>query len=313
MTTEVLGKLSFLEVPDVNGNDVLLNAGGVPSFASGPTTNLPSSGIVGRIYIDTTALKILRDNGTSWDSISITSSSILGTANQINVSGTDPLNISLASNAIFPGSEGIVLPSGSTSSRPAVPTVGKIRYNTDLRRIEYYQPSVWVKSSGIIEKNVTNIKITSTAESDLMSLTIPGGTLGADGIIKISINASINNVSGAYRAYIIRVRYGSTIVYADTTANQATGTTVGLTGNLYLTANSSSSAQTLNGFIMIGSAGAVTTGITGDLSTSTILSNAIIDATSAVDSSVDQTLRVTIQPSGTGTTTTRRFYLVELL
>lgn len=313
MTTEVLGKLSFLEVPDVNGDDVLLNAGGVPSFTSGTTIDLPSPGIVGRVYIDTTALTILRDNGTSWDSISGASSSVSGTTNQIVVTGSDPAVISLAGNAVFPGNEGIVLPSGPSSSRPVVPTVGEVRYSTDLRAVEYYQPNVWVKTSGVIEKGVADINLTGTTENDLMNFTVPAGTLGTDGIIRISINATLLNVSGANRNYIIRVRYGGTIVYQDTSATQGTGTDVGLTMSLYFSANNSASAQTLNGSIMVGGTGAVTTGITGDLGTDEILSNAVINATSAVNSNTDQALRVTIQASGTGTTTTRRFYLAELL
>ena len=36
-----LGKISFLETPDVAGLDVLVNAGGVPSVASGPLASKP--------------------------------------------------------------------------------------------------------------------------------------------------------------------------------------------------------------------------------------------------------------------------------
>lgn len=313
MTTEVLGKLSFLEVPDVNGSDVLLNVGGVPSFSSGPTIDLPSPGIVGRVFIDTTALTILRDNGTSWDSISGSSSSVSGTTNQIVVTGTDPAVISIANNAVLPGTEGIVLPAGPSSSRPLVPALGETRYNTELRSVEYYQPNVWVKTSGVVEKDISDLSLTGTGENDLMNYIVPAGTLGTDGIIRISINGSIANASGANRTYTIRVRYGATVLYADTTATQGTGTTVGLTVNLFFSANGSATAQSVNGFVMVGGTGAVTTGVTGDLSSDEITSTAIINATSAVNSNADQALRVTIQASGTGTTTTRRFYLAELL
>ena len=313
MTTEVLGKLSFLEVPNVNGADVLLNAGGVPSFASGPTINLPSAGIEGRVYIDTTTLTILRDNGTSWDSISGSSSSVSGTANQIVTTGSNPTIISIASNAILPGSEGIVLPSGPISSRPTTPTAGQLRYNTELRAAEHYQPNIWVKTSGVIEKGVADVNLTGTGENDLMNFTVPAGTLGTDGIIRITINSTILNSSGSNRNYIIRVRFGGTVLFQDTTANQSTGTTCGLTINLYFSANDSASAQTLTGFIKMGGTGAVTTGITGDLGTDEILSTAVISATSAVNSNANQALRVTIQANGTGTTATRRFYLAELL
>lgn len=266
---DVLGKLSFLETPDVNGTLVLLEGGAV--------------------------------------------SLLSGTANEITVSGLLPsYTVGIADNAIFPGLGAVTIPSGTTAQQPT-PTNGMFRYNTSKGNVEYYRPAAWVTQSGVLEKSVVTTSITATTESDLMNITVPANTLDANGIIRITIAGTINNASGATRSYTIRVRYGATVMYADTSATQATGTTVGFTTTLFFAANNSATAQTVNGVFHLGGTGAVTTGITGDLATDEILGTAILTGTSAINSATDQTLRVTIQPSGGNTTTNRYFYLAEIL
>ena len=41
------------------------------------------------------------------------------------------------------GSTGVVLPTGSSMTRPEYPTFGMIRYNTDLGLVEFFNGSVW--------------------------------------------------------------------------------------------------------------------------------------------------------------------------
>ena len=41
------------------------------------------------------------------------------------------------------GSTGVVLPTGSSVTRPEYPTFGMIRYNTDLGLVEFFNGSVW--------------------------------------------------------------------------------------------------------------------------------------------------------------------------
>lgn len=72
---------------------------------------------------------------------SVTSATFQGTANEIDVSnGGGPANpvISISANPVLPGTGGVVVPSGTTAERPAVPTVGTIRYNTDVGNLEAY-------------------------------------------------------------------------------------------------------------------------------------------------------------------------------
>ena len=41
------------------------------------------------------------------------------------------------------GSTGVVLPTGSSMTRPEYPTFGMIRYNTDLGLVEFYNGTIW--------------------------------------------------------------------------------------------------------------------------------------------------------------------------
>jgi len=41
------------------------------------------------------------------------------------------------------GSTGVVLPTGSSVTRPEYPTFGMIRYNTDLGLVEFFNGTVW--------------------------------------------------------------------------------------------------------------------------------------------------------------------------
>ena len=71
----------------------------------------------------------------------LTSVDILGTANQISVAnGSGPGNptIGIAANPVLPGTGGFVPPVGTTAERPALPTPGTTRYNTDISSIEIY-------------------------------------------------------------------------------------------------------------------------------------------------------------------------------
>jgi len=59
--------------------------------------------------------------------------SILGTANQINVSvAAGVATISLANNPVLPGTASVTIPTGNTAQRPSTPTTGMFRFNTSL-------------------------------------------------------------------------------------------------------------------------------------------------------------------------------------
>lgn len=85
--SEVLGKISFSDVPDVNGVNVLLNAGNTPSILADILANRPAAGTVGRLFIDTTNNTMSRDTGSSWINIGGSASLPLNSV-QFNNSGS---------------------------------------------------------------------------------------------------------------------------------------------------------------------------------------------------------------------------------
>jgi hypothetical protein len=85
---------------------------------------------------------------------------LLGTANQISVTDGNGASgnptFAIADNAVFPGTESVQVPAGTTAQRPAVPVNGDIRYNTDTARFEIYAGSSWT-TIGAGDGTVTNV------------------------------------------------------------------------------------------------------------------------------------------------------------
>lgn len=174
MTTEVLGNLSFLNTPTVNGLDVLLNAGGTPSILSDITGNLPVPGTAGRLFIDTTANTILRDNGAAW--VPLGSSTVYtGVGSQIDVTGS---LIGIAANPILPGNEAVRLPSGTTAQRSVVAVAGDIRFNSTLGYCEKFTGAYWSPFGLLLQ--MTSIAIAAQTGTTTVPLdnTVPTSTEG---------------------------------------------------------------------------------------------------------------------------------------
>jgi hypothetical protein len=114
---------------------------------------------------------------------------ITGTVDQIDVvSGNGSSNpiISLASNAVLPGTESVTIPFGTTAQRPSPATNGDIRYNTDLALFEGYLNGGW--SSFASGSGVTSIAtgtglqggpITSTGTISIANSGVTAGTYGS--------------------------------------------------------------------------------------------------------------------------------------
>lgn len=67
--SEVLGKIQFLDTPEVNNVPVLLNAGNTPSVSADILANRPAPGVAGRLFVDTTNNVLQRDTGSAWVNI----------------------------------------------------------------------------------------------------------------------------------------------------------------------------------------------------------------------------------------------------
>lgn len=76
-----------------------------------------------------------------------------------------------AKNYRFPGSGAITVPSGSTADRPAAPTNGQIRYNTDTSRFEIYY-NAWKSIAILGNSTITKDTFTGDGMQQNFSLSV---------------------------------------------------------------------------------------------------------------------------------------------
>lgn len=120
---------------------------------------------------------------------------IVGTANQITVLNGSGVagnpTISLPSTGLtFPGTEGVVLPIGTTAQRVA--TTGEARFNSDSSAIEYYNGSVWVSLVASTGGTVTSIDAAQPAAG----LTITGAPITTSGTLTFALANDLAGLEG---------------------------------------------------------------------------------------------------------------------
>lgn len=143
-----------------------------------------------------------------------TVTSVTGTANQIGSTGGATPVISIASNPIIPGIQGMVLPSGSTAGRNGTPTNGTIRYSTTLTALEAFYGGAWNTLGAGGGSGITrSVNVVSTS-----------GTLGStaltDYIYKVTATSTqtLPTAVGNTNRYTIKATGGTVTV--DTTSSQ---------------------------------------------------------------------------------------------
>lgn len=81
------------------------------------------------------------------------------------------------------------------------------------------------KTSGIVyvlDVDPATVTVNNTTtETPVWSVTVPGGTLGADGMIRVALDGGVLNNSGGTQILRIRMKYGSTTVLDISTAAMA--------------------------------------------------------------------------------------------
>ena len=135
-----------------SGNGITVSDG---AGASGdPTFSL--TGVAASVAnLSGTGVLALTNSGTT-----VSGRDLLGTANQVSIANGNGASgnptFAIADNAVFPGTESVQVPAGTTAQRPAVPVNGDIRYNTDTARFEIYAGSSWT-TIGAGDGTVTNV------------------------------------------------------------------------------------------------------------------------------------------------------------
>jgi hypothetical protein len=210
----------------------------------------------------------------------ITSTTLVGTANQIGITNTNGVGnpvFSIADDAVFPGVGAITLPVGTTGQRPAG-LVGKMRYNTSDGAYEGYSAGAWRQFSlagGVTEVDtgtgLTGGPITGIGTISIADTAVTAGSYGSSTQVgTFTVNAQ-GQLTAAANVAISATAIGA-VTTINGTANEitATGTT---TVTLSLPAALTFTGKTVTGGTFTG------TTVTGATQTGGTINNTSIGAT----------------------------------
>lgn len=189
-----------------NGDGI---AGNPTLSLTGQALNLANASFNGFMILSTTG--------------AVTSTTLVGTANQIGITNTNGVGnpvFSIADDAVFPGVGAITLPVGTTGQRPAG-VIGKMRYNTSDGAYEGYSSGAWRQfslSGGVTEVNtgtgLTGGPITGIGTISLANTTVTAGAYGSS----TQVGTFTVNAQGQLTA-AANVAISATAIGAVTTIN----------------------------------------------------------------------------------------------
>lgn len=189
-------------------------------------------------------------------------------------------------DGLFYGVNSIV--STTWATRNQSPFVGERIRCTDIGNREFYWNGiVWLPiGSNLIGQSAVASSITgTTSETTLASITIPGGIMGSNGVVRVTAHYSTTNNANAKNLF---VRFGGSVAFVNTAATSVT----------YVVRNEIRNRNALNSQV----SNQISSG-------ATTLAAAIL----SINTAVDQILTITGQLANTGDTITLEGYSVEVL
>ena len=217
------------------------------------------------------------------------------------------------------GKSAILMPRDSTANRPPTAVNGMIRYNTDKGAIEGYSGGNWVMMAPgpvVLHKSSAQTQISSSnAENTAFSYTVPANFMGANGAIRVRIYGTLLNNTGNNRTVRLRLKFGGTTLYDDTSGN------LGSSGNrrafwieFTIMNAGATNSQKLAGFLTISANGAPTVGM-GEVTNTNTLNSTVFGIASSADTTTDTDVEVTAQLSNSSANLVWRteMAIVELL
>lgn len=146
------------------------------NMASDSATQLATQQSI-KAYVDANAggdLTVAGDSGSDTVTVGTDTLTIAGTSNEITTSvASDTATLGIADNPVLPGTEGAVLPSGTTAQRPGSPTAGEIRYNTTDGKFEGYTDSWGELGGGVAGESVIKLyRAFSDSDTDFTAKSI---------------------------------------------------------------------------------------------------------------------------------------------
>jgi hypothetical protein len=154
ITTSVTGDtLTITGVNQASGISFGDNTSSTISIPDGGTLNLVGSGgITATVLGDTLTIDgsaVAADLGT----FTFSGNKLTQTASD----GDFEMDMSGSGKFVMSGTSALVIPSGTVAERPYAPTVGSIRYNTDIGRYEVTQNGLWVELNAGVRSITDNV------------------------------------------------------------------------------------------------------------------------------------------------------------
>jgi hypothetical protein len=159
---------------------------------------------------------------------------------------------------------------------------------------------VLLRDGGVtaIDRTGAALTIVNTiAETSLYSVIVKAGALGPNGGVRVTIFGAYQNNSGVAATFTLRVKFGGATRYEDVSVSLATSAVVRPFRLVLVLMNANATnSQNLNGELRIGNIAAAVIGL-GDLATAPTGDAAFAARAIPVDTTLQQTLEVTIQHS----------------
>jgi len=234
---------------------------------------------------------------------SVTSTTLVGTSNQIDITNTNGVGnpvFSIASNPIIPGTGSMTIPQGTTGQQPTVPQIGMFRYDTTLGGFYGYSGGSWRQfslSGGVTEidtgTGLTGGPIFGVGTISIADTAVTAGTYGnSTNVAQFTVNAQ-GQLTFAGNVAISASSIGA-VTTINGTANEitATGTSV---VTLSLPAALTFTSKTVTGGTFTG------TTVTGATQTGGSINNTPVGATTASTgafTTLSASTSATFSPSG---------------
>jgi hypothetical protein len=213
----------------------------------------------------------------------ITSTTLVGTANQIGITNTNGVGnpvFSIADNPIFSGTGSMTIPTGTTAEQPGSPVVGMMRYDTTAGAYYGYSAGAWRQfslSGGVTQVNtgtgLTGGPITGIGTISIANTAVTAGSYGSTTQVgTFTVNAQ-GQLTAAANVAISASAIGA-VTTINGTPNEITSTGVS-TVTLSLPAALTFTGKTVTGGTFTG------TTVTGATQTGGTINNTPIGATTA--------------------------------
>jgi len=170
---------------------------------SGTTTNIVNDNI-GNVTIGNTLTAATHVGGTTASSsLTLQSTSGAGTSDSIalkvgNNGATTALSVATTGIVSFPTTGATVLPSSTTSDRPASPATGMLRFNTTLSGFEGYNGTTWGSIGGGATGAGGDQIFWNNGQTVTTSYTIPTGyNSGTFGPITVASGVTVTVPAGS--------------------------------------------------------------------------------------------------------------------